>query len=77
MVNVSGNSVASYIYSNQLSEGMHFVNATLVGPLDSDSSDDIFNGTFTVGPPPLPSIELNLERLNEPEPGVVSIGYCT
>ena len=72
MVNVSGNSVATVtFYSNQLSEGMHFVNATLVGPLDSDSSDDIFNGTFTVGPPPLPSIELNLERLNEPEPGVV------
>ena len=72
MVNVSGNSVVTVIfYSNQLSEGMHFVNATLIGPLDSDSSDDIYNGTFTVGPPPLPSIDLNLERLNEPEPGTV------
>lgn len=56
-------------FTGQVSEGLHLVNASLVGPLDSNSADDIVNSQFTVGPPPLPQVELTVERNNEPLPG--------
>ena len=69
-VNISGDSTEIYSFlTNQVTEGNHFVNASLVGPADSEPSDDVYAGQFEVGPPPLPALELELERLNEPEPG--------
>ena len=57
--------------SLQLTEGLHHVNASLDGPQDSDSMNDYFNTTFIVGPPPLPSLDLNLDRITQPMPGGV------
>ena len=69
-VDIGGDSTVIYSFlTNQVSEGAHFVNATLDGPLDSDPSDDLFFEQFEVGPPPLPLLELSLERLVEPEAG--------
>ena len=57
--------------TQQLNEGIHFLNVSLNGPQDYDSSDDSYQTTFIVGPPPLPEIQLSLDRINEPEPGSV------
>ena len=69
-VDADADSTVIYTFlTNQVAEGIHYVNATLNGPSDSNPSDDIFSGQFEVGPPPLPLLELSLERLVEPEPG--------
>ena len=69
-VNVSGDSTEIISFTTQqLTEGIHFVNVSLNGTQDSDSSDDTFQTTFIVGPPPLPEIQLSLERITQPEPG--------
>ena len=69
-VNVSGDTTQIYsVLTNQVSEGMHHVNASLTGPLDDNPDDDVYAGHFEVGPPPLPAISLQLDRLNEPQPG--------
>ena len=69
-VNISGDSTEIVSFTTQqLTEGIHFVNVSLNGTQDSDSSDDTFQSTFLVGPPPLPEIQLNLERITQPAPG--------
>ena len=69
-VNISGDSTEIVSFTTQqLTEGIHFVNVSLNGTQDSDSSDDTFQTTFMVGPPPLPEIQLNLERITQPAPG--------
>jgi len=69
-VNISGDTTQILTFtSNQLTEGLSYVNATLQGPADLDPSDDVFSGSFEVGPPPLPEMTLVLDRLIEPEPG--------
>ena len=69
-VNVSGDSTEIVSFTTQqLTEGIHFVNVSLNGTHDSDSSDDTFQTTLTVGPPPLPEIHLSLERITQPAPG--------
>ena len=71
-VNVSGDSTLIVNFTSlQLTEGLHHLNFSLKGPQDSDSTDDYFNTTFVVGPPPLPSIDLNLDRITQPIPGGV------
>ena len=69
-VNISGDTTLIFsTLTGQVSEGNHHVNASLTGPNDANSEDDFYTGEFEVGPPPLPSIFLQLDRLNEPEPG--------
>ena len=69
-VNISGDSTEIVSFTTQqLTEGIHFVNVSLNGTQDSDSSDDTFQTTFIVGPPPLPAIQLSLERITQPAPG--------
>ncbi|MGB2237482.1 MAG: hypothetical protein ACPH4H_07780, partial [Candidatus Poseidoniaceae archaeon] len=69
-VNISGDSTEIMTFTtHQLHEGIHFANVSLNGPPDSDSSDDSYQTTFIVGPPPLPEIQLTLERISQPEPG--------
>lgn len=69
-VNISGDSTEIMSFTTQrLEEGIRFANVTLDGPQDSDSTDDYFYTTFSVGPPPLPEIYLSLERITQPEPG--------
>ena len=69
-VNISGDSTEILSFTTQqLTEGIHFVNVSLNGTQDSDSSDDTFQTTFIVGPPPLPAIQLSLERITQPAPG--------
>ena len=69
-VNISGDSTEIVSFTSlQLTEGNHYANATLNGPIDSDTSDDSYNTTFVVGPPPLPEIEMTLQRITQPEPG--------
>ncbi len=69
-VNISGDSTVIMTYTTpRLQEGIHFVNVSLNGTQDTDSSDDSYQTTFIVGPPPLPVIELSLERITQPEPG--------
>jgi len=60
--------VASFT-TQQLTEGIVNVSALLAGPLDGDTTDNSISRQFTVGPPPLPKLTLNLNRLNEPLPG--------
>lgn len=71
-VNISGDStiIISFM-SGQLSEGTHYVNSSLNGPVDSDPTDNILNETLEVGPPPLPMLELTLVRLIEPQAGAI------
>ncbi len=69
-VNISGDSTEILSFTTQqLAEGIHFVNVSLNGTQDSDSSDDTSQTTFMVGPPPLPEIQLSLERITQPAPG--------
>lgn len=69
-VNISGDTTQIYsVLTSQMSEGTNHVNATLVGPADDSPDDDVYTGYFEVGPPPLPAISLQLDRLNEPQPG--------
>ena len=69
-VNISGDSTEIMSFTTQqLQEGFHFVNVSLNGTQDSDSSDDSYQTTFIVGPPPLPEIQLSLERITQPLPG--------
>ena len=69
-VNISGDTTLIYsTLTGQVSEGNYQVNASLTGPNDANSEDDFYTEEFEVGPPPLPSIFLQLDRLNEPEPG--------
>ena len=56
-------------YTAQLSEGIYNINLTLVDLLDDVANDNSMSFQFSVGPPPLPSIELNISRLVEPSPG--------
>ena len=71
-VNISGDSTEIMRFTTQqLNEGIHFLNVSLNGPQDYDSSDDSYQTTFIVGPPPLPEIQLSLDRINEPEPDSV------
>ena len=71
-VNISGDStiIISFM-SGQLSEGTHYVNSSLNGPVDSDPTDNILNETLEVGPPPLPMLKLTLVRLIEPQAGAI------
>jgi hypothetical protein len=69
-VNISGDTTQIYsVLTSQTSEGLHHVNATLTGPADDNPDDNVYSGHFEVGPPPLPAISLQLDRLNEPQPG--------
>ena len=69
-VNISGDTTQIYsVLTNQIPEGLHHFNATLTGPADDNPADDAYAGHFEVGPPPLPAISLQLDRLNEPQPG--------
>ena len=69
-VNISGDTTQIYSFlTSQVTEGTHFVDATLLGPSDTNSDDDLYSGQFDVNPPPLPAITLELDSLNEPEPG--------
>jgi len=71
-VDISGDStiIISFM-SGQLSEGTHYVNSSLNGPVDSNPTDNILNETLEVGPPPLPMLELTLVRLTEPQAGAI------
>ncbi|MAX45319.1 MAG: hypothetical protein CMB24_00805 [Euryarchaeota archaeon] len=70
VVNISGDTTQIHSFlTSQVTEGTHFVNATLIGPSDTNSGDELYSGQFDVSPPPLPSITLELDSLNEPEPG--------
>ena len=70
IVDIDGDSTIIISFTTgPLSEGLHFVDAILNGPTDSNPADDVFNGTLNVLPPPLPLLELNLVRLVEPEVG--------
>jgi hypothetical protein len=55
--------------TEQLTEGTAELSALLVGPSDSDTSDNSFSTQFYIGPPPLPELILGVDRLNEPQPG--------
>ena len=69
-VNISGDTTLIHSFlTSQVTEGIHHVNATLSGPTDGSPEDENYTGHFEVGPPPLPAILLELDRLNEPEPG--------
>ena len=71
-VDISGDStiIISFM-SGQLSEGTHYVNSSLNGPVDSNPTDNILNEILEVGPPPLPMLELTLVRLIEPQAGAI------
>ena len=71
-VDISGDStiIISFM-SGQLSEGTHYVNSSLNGPVDSNPTDNILNETLEVGPPPLPMLELTLVRMIEPQAGAI------
>ena len=60
--------VISFI-TDQLTEGTGELSASLVGPSDSDTSDNSLSTQFSIGPPPLPELILSVDRLNEPQPG--------
>ena len=69
-VNSSGDSAQIFSFlSGPVSEGIHNLNATLVGIMDQFEDDNELSSNFEVGPPPLPSLSLELERLNQPQPG--------
>lgn len=69
-VNVSGDSTVIVTFiSNRLFEGMRNMSVSIDGPPDSDLSDNEYTGIIEVGPPPLPAIELSLQRLSEPAVG--------
>ena len=55
--------------TGQLAEGTMEVSALLVGPDDTDTTDNSISRQFTIGPPPLPELVLDVDRLNEPQPG--------
>ena len=76
VVDINGDStiIISFM-SEQLSEGMHYVNSSLDGPVDTNPTDNVLNETFEVGPPPLPILELTLVRLIEPQAGAVMEWY--
>jgi len=60
--------IISFI-TEQLTEGTAELSASLVGPSDSDTSDNSLSTQFYIGPPPLPELILSVDRLNEPQPG--------
>ena len=69
-VNVSGDSTVIVTFiSNRLFEGMRSMSVSIDGPPDSDLSDNEYTGIIEIGPPPLPAIELSLQRLSEPAVG--------
>ena len=72
-VNISGDStiIVEFLHGH-VTEGLHYLNATLNGPSDSDSTDDSYSDSFVVAPPPLPLVELELHRLVEPAPGALT-----
>lgn len=67
-VNLSGMNSTTLILTTDLvwSEGEVGLNATLVGLIDEDSSDNDLQRNVTVAPPLLPSLTLTLERQNTP-----------
>ena len=73
VVDLDGDSttIISFI-SGQLFEGFYSVNASLDGPLDASPGDDIFSEILEVGPPPLPALEIYIQRLNEPQAGAIT-----
>ena len=56
-------------FTESISEGTRNISATLVGFADSDVTDNSVNFQFEVGPPPLPELNLQVIRMNEPQPG--------
>lgn len=70
VVDLPADSTIVYSFeTGALSEGVHNVSATLVGVSDSDTNDNSIISQFEVGPPPLPEVNLELVRINEPQPG--------
>lgn len=67
-VNLSGMNTTTLILTTDLvwSEGEVGLNATLVGLIDEDLSDNDLQWNVTVAPPLLPSLTLTLERQNTP-----------
>lgn len=68
-VNLSGMNSTTLILTTGLvwGEGEVELNATLVGLIDEDLSDNDLQRNVTVAPPLLPSLTLTLERQNTPE----------
>ena len=56
-------------FTESISEGTRNISATLVGFADSDVTDNSVYFQFEVGPPPLPELNLQVIRMNEPQPG--------
>ena len=70
VVDIGPDSTIIYsFYSGQLAEGFRNITASLLGPLDTNPTDDSISTQFEVGPPPLAELVLSLYRLNEPQPG--------
>jgi len=71
-VNISGDTTSVYSFiTDQISEGIHSINASLYGSEDSDVSDNYLNSDFEVGPPPLPALLLQVQRATQPQPGSI------
>ncbi len=72
IVNISGDTTSVYSFiTDQVSEGIHSINASLYGSEDSDLSDNYLNSDFEVGPPPLPALLLQVQRATQPQPGSI------
>ena len=69
-VDLAADSTVVYsFFTESISEGTRNISATLIGLADSDITDNSVNSQFEVGPPPLPELNLQVTRMNEPQPG--------
>ena len=73
-----------YFQSDQISEGTYEIELELIGDLDSYTLDNTLVTTLQVGPPPLPDLSFDLQRITEPSSGsimewslsITNIGYA-
>ena len=70
VVNIGADTTSVFSFlTGQISEGSHSINASLYGPEDSDLTDNYLTSQFEVGPPPLPELLLEVQRITQPQPG--------